>query len=148
MPIEELNEMGFEHDNGWVVGNLIQNGSEPWIVGDLVEVDDEYIVHDFWVKVHPESVGQVTGETDIKDTPIIEGDVVEFDLYGDGEKQKGVVEYKNASFLVQTDYEPPMDGTHLGGALAYELGKLIKNDKDVEIIGNTFEHSHLLEVTK
>lgn len=86
------------------------------------------------------SMGQFTGETDIKDKPIVEGDVVEFDLFGDGEKEKGVVVYKQAAFLVQTDYVPPMDGTHLGRPLAYELGELIKNEKDVEIIGNEFEH--------
>lgn len=64
MSVEELDEMGIEHNNGWVIGNLIQNGNNPYIAGDIIEIDPEYIAHDFWVRVHPESVGQYTSIKD------------------------------------------------------------------------------------
>lgn len=145
MSIKKLDEMHFEHDNGWFVGNLVMFGKTPYIVGDFIEVDDEYTINEFWVAVHPESVGQYTGEIDIKNNPIIENHIVTFDLYGNGEKQRGVVVYNQAAFYVQTDFAPSADGTHLGRPLAYELGKLIKNEKDVEVIGDIYDDKHLLE---
>lgn len=61
MPIEELDEIHIEHNSGWVYGNLIQNGNQPFIVGDVADSTDEYIALEYWVPVFPESVGQFTG---------------------------------------------------------------------------------------
>src|SRR5690554_3581677 len=82
MSIEELNELGIKHENGWVVGNLIQNGGYPFIVGEVVESTDEYLQHEWWVAVIPESVGQFTsiklpgyGE-EYPSVELYEGDVI------------------------------------------------------------------------
>lgn len=125
MPIEELDKKGFEHDNGWVVGNLIQNGNEPWIVGDLVEVDDEYIVHDFWVKVHPESVGQFTGLEDKNGKDIYEGD--EFHL-GDPKITYTVVWHDTGLMGKQN------------GSSSF-VGLNHWKDR-IEIVGNIYESNH------
>ena len=61
MSVEELeNDLFIEHENGWLTGNLIHNKGRPWIVGDIVESDPEYIAHEFWLRVYPKSVGQYT----------------------------------------------------------------------------------------
>lgn len=131
-------------DGEWIYGFFVTIAEKSYIIEEMETSNDYGDGTDLYAvscsEVIPESVGQFTDETDINDNPIVEGDVVEFDLFGDGEKEKGVVVYKQAAFIVQTDYVPPMDGTHLGRPLAYELGDLIKNEKDVEVIGNEFEH--------
>ncbi len=77
LSIEELNERGIEHTDGWIIGNLIVNGDKPMIVGDLIEIDDEYIVHEQWCSVVPESVGQYTGVNDKEDTEIYDNSLVD-----------------------------------------------------------------------
>ena len=47
--------------DGWVYGNLIWNRGSPYIVGDIVDGGDEYIAHEWWVPVVPETVGQSIG---------------------------------------------------------------------------------------
>ncbi len=45
----------------WVIGNLIISDEIYWIVGQLVEANDEYLAHEWWVQVDPETVGQYAG---------------------------------------------------------------------------------------
>lgn len=54
--VEELNEIEISNNEGWVKGNLIQNGDNPYIVGDVVETDREYIALEWWCPVEPTSV--------------------------------------------------------------------------------------------
>src|SRR5690625_1795288 len=75
MSIGELDYMHFEHENGWFYGNIVMYGNTPYIVGDFIEVDQEYTVNEFWVAVHPESVSQFTGLKDKNGKEIYEGDI-------------------------------------------------------------------------
>lgn len=52
----ELNDFEIAHDKGWVIGNLIQNGNSPYIVGDIAETDREYIALEWWCPVEPDSI--------------------------------------------------------------------------------------------
>ncbi|MCJ0932950.1 YopX family protein [Virgibacillus halodenitrificans] len=127
MTNEELDSMHFIHDNGWFSGNLIQNGNKPWILGDIVESDPEYIVHDFWVRVDPKSVSQYTGLKDKNGQEIFEGDITrDFD---EGIISK--VKFEDGQFLI-TD---PI----------YDSEPLCEFDSCIEVIGNIYEHPHLLE---
>ncbi|WP_079709762.1 YopX family protein [Paraliobacillus ryukyuensis] len=99
MTISDLDNEHFEHDNGWFVGNLIQNGSKPYVVGDLVETDPEYIVHEFWMPVVPESVGQCTGLKDKNGTEIYESDIG----WDDHNEIYGVVKFDEGKFVYEWD---------------------------------------------
>lgn len=88
---------------------------------------------------------QYAGLKDKNGKEIYEGDIVSFDLYGNGEIEIGTIIFSKASFVAQTDYSPALDGTHHGRSLTYQLGSLIRNDKNVEVIGNIYENPDLLE---
>ena len=136
MSIEELDEIyfdhdNFDHDNGWFVGNLITNGNAPYIVGDIWESDPEYIVHEFWMPVHPESVGQYTGLKDKNGTEIYEGDILEVKhLMG---RVVGELIFKHGAFLLDD------------GGYSY-LGDHLANSEYIKVIGNIYENPELLEV--
>lgn len=57
--ITELNEIEIKHNDGWVEGNLIQNGDDPYIVGDIVETDKEYIALEWWCPVDPLTIEKI-----------------------------------------------------------------------------------------
>lgn len=128
MTIEELDTRGFEHKNGWFYGNLVMYGNMPYIVGDFIEVGEDYTVNEFWVPVHPTSVGQYTGLKDSKRKEIYEGDIFR-DIDG---------------FLWKVSFS---DGGFIAEGGEWNLTEaLIEFVPDhCEVIGNIYEHSHLLK---
>jgi len=129
MSIEELDDLYLEHENGWVYGHLVMYGKTPYIVGDFIEVDSEYTVNEFWVPVYPESVGQFTGLPDKNG-----GDICETVTYsGKPFGTIDVVKFSGGAFKL-TDIEDallpiPLDDSDI---------------QSVEVIGNIFEHPHLI----
>jgi uncharacterized phage protein (TIGR01671 family) len=151
MSIEELDDLYLEHENGWVYGHLVMYGKTPYIVGDFIEVDSEYTVNEFWVPVYPESVGQFTGLPDKNGKGVYEGDIVRVDyesnrLYLEGFEITGEVIWfpEHAQFLVKTNVKHLKDGS-----TEYDLYEIADNEYyevlEIEVIGNVFEDSHLLE---
>ncbi|GGP17296.1 YopX family protein [Oceanobacillus neutriphilus] len=125
---EELDELEITHENGWVFGNYIENGFSPYIVGDLADVGNDYIAHEWWVEVIPESVGQWTGKKGI-----FEGDLVKYkrrnldQAFGinDGPTYKEItreIEWSEDGFNVPKGFI-----------------------RDLKVIGKAFENPELLE---
>lgn len=127
--IDELNNRGINHSNGWIYGNLIVNGNRPYIVGSLIEANEDYITFEQWVPVIPETVGQFTGLDDRYGRDIYEGDIgwdEHYEVYG-------VVEYDESNFLFI--FENIVDD-------------LYENNKGIEIVGNRYDSPELLEGTE
>ena len=114
----------------WVYGNLITNDGVPYIVGDIMDCDSDYIVLEFWYPVIPKTVGQYIDWEDKNDKEIYEGDILMTKDLDTNNVYIGVVDYNNASFYIESD-----------------LISLYRwDDYEVEIIGNIHDNPELLEV--
>lgn len=138
MSIDELDKLQIKHKNGWVFGNLITNGGNPFIVGDIADHGDEYIAHEWWMAVDPETVGQYSGIREGNSNPIYEDDLyrysIEFttNIETIHKKYTEVVKSENGAFMV-------------GEELLFDA---VNGDDDPIIIGNRFDDPELLEVNK
>ena len=155
IPTEELDELGLKHEDGWVYGHLAMHGKTPYIVGDLVEVDSECMANEFWIPVHPESVGQFTGLCDKNDTPIYEGDVVSGESF-----ETSMLKHWKSGILKHLDYkveyvpevyviryhEASFKIFDLKGRWVAVLNHHVSSMvDDLQVVGNIFENSELLE---
>lgn len=121
--LDKLNESNIVHVNGWVYGNLVMYDDIPFIVALSLEDD----VYDYWVKVHPESVGQYTGLKDENEREIYEGDIVKHAIWGDVYE----IMFEDGGFYVLSSYDFQTI-----------------NEYPLEVIGNVFENPELLEGEK
>ena len=88
-------EDGYNFKAGeFVYGSLVFEGDAPYIVGPVIEANEDYIAHEWWVPVDPTTVGQCTGLKDMHGVKLYEGDIMGFHAYG--YYYIGVVQYSNA----------------------------------------------------
>jgi len=114
------------YKNGFVYGQLVYSGKQPYIVGEVVESTDEWITFEYWIPVKPETVGQYTGLKDKNSKKIFEGDV----LYDDYWEAYGIVVFDDGGFRVNI----------------CDLLEDLFEFTDCPIVGNKWDNPELLEV--
>lgn len=141
LSVDYLDIVGADHDDSWIVGNLIANNGNPYIVGKIIEVTAEYISHEFWVQVESNSVGQFTGLKDKNGCEIYEGDI----LKPIRSSAKGVytVVWYNNGFMIEFKFQ-----RRFMGKKYEDKNHLPIYSDSYEVIGNIYENSELLEVSK
>lgn len=87
---KDENMEGIIDKNNWIYGNLIENGNNPFIVGDVVDTDEDHIMLEYWAPVQLNTLCRriftfyqrdgTTGE--FKQVDIYDGDIVEWEING------------------------------------------------------------------
>jgi uncharacterized phage protein (TIGR01671 family) len=140
--MREIRFRGKRIDNGeWVYGNPVEWLNENKDVsicchpfGCCIDSDGNLIMleYPFVCKVDPDTVGQFTGLHDKNETPIYEGDIVNFDrpvMGGDF-----VVEFRDGGF------EFGIEGCHWGMRTIKDLAE---SNCFCEVIGNIHEKADM-----
>lgn len=53
---EFIESLGENYKDGYVYGDINRDGKDILIVGEILEWNNEYVIHEYWVQVDPESV--------------------------------------------------------------------------------------------
>lgn len=116
---------------GWVYGNLVHYKSKPFIVGNLIEANDEYTVLNFWYPVIPETVGQFI--TTINGYKVFDGDIFTIKPYEYFVKIES--DFQAVCYHLKTLY----GGKPLKWGPLYRINELVWED-DFHLIGNIHEY--------
>lgn len=122
--IEELEEIGIEHNNGWVYGSYVDGFI---VIGDRKQ----------WSDVDPKTVGQYTNVNTPDGKKIFEDDyVLVKDCHPTGyDDFYGVVEFLEGAWWVDNE-------------LMQKAVLLWNESNEIEILGNIHDNPELLEVPK
>ncbi len=129
----------------WVYGYLV---SPNVIVGDVVEIDEEYISLEWWVTVDPVTVGQSTDLKDKNNTEIYTGDILKLiaeDAMFTRQEWMGVVEFGNPNGTYTWGFQlRPLNGAEVNPDILLWVETELPNIS-CEIIGNIYENQELLK---
>lgn len=173
--IEELEELGINHTNGWVHGSYI----DGFIINTVIEASDEYISIGQWCQVDSRTVGQYTGlkgymsesYEDLEEKGVYRGDIIDifWEDYPAGFYREnhvfGVVDFdvtgttwviKNARYETHGQEVPDEIG---GVSIKIDLPKeedlaevflheFNLTSSDITILGNIHDNPELLEVSE
>lgn len=135
--LEDL-ELAYEeipHKGHFIYGNLIEGGNKSntdAIVGDLLEVTDEYINTEWWCSIEKGSAEQYTGLKDSNGKKIYVGDIVKSSYKYAQPKISQVIMEDGNSYI-------------LGEDLATGNEMLVSDYiNEIEVIGNVHTNPELL----
>ena len=123
----------FPIKDGFVYGHLI-TGAQPYIVGPIEEVNNEYCSMEWWCPVIPETIGRYSGIDDKNGKKIFMGDCVRM-----RSGQVRLVEFAYGSFGYFCSDEP---NDFMPFADLFKLGY---TSDDFEIVGNIYDNPKLPE---
>jgi len=122
---------GMRVDNKeWFYGQVAYFNGQPFIIGEIIDCDEEYIDIESWWSVDPDTVGQCTGLTAAKS---YRGDGPEDRLVFEGD----IIKTCHKNDVIVWDSITMRWYTHNSGPLS--------EFNDIEIIGNRWDHKELLE---
>ncbi|KRN79828.1 YopX family protein [Lentilactobacillus parabuchneri] len=143
--IKDLDEFEYNdvpHKGHFVYGNLIKgepNDDVDAIVGNLIEINDEYVNVEWWQSIEKGSAEQSTGLKDANGKEIYEGDILAWhSSICRKHNWVGVVLYRGAGFAVQESDRSYSSPEWLECACR-------KDANIIEVIGNIHEDKDLLE---
>jgi len=126
----ELDFTEIPHEGHFVYGNLIKGGTysdTDAIVGDLIEVTDEYVNPEWWCSIEKGSAEQYSGLKDSNGNKIYVGDIIlltpTIPLYK--------VSFDNGEYRAIAKHE-----------ITYSLNDI---NNDCKVVGNVHENLELLE---
>lgn len=125
-------------DGDWVYGSLIDNEHTPYIVGSVVEADEEYIIPEFWVPVDRETVGQYTTLPAKNNAETYRGDIAR-ESYNNPMTGEEVVftwevVFKNGEYWLK----------EVHGRVEFDVPLNMRNSR-IELIGNVWDNPELVE---
>jgi hypothetical protein len=121
--------IGVPHTGHFVIGDLVQGTEYDYIVGGMLEANEEYSVLEWWQAIQKGTADQFTGLKDINDQDAYEGDIVSLD----SDKPPYQIIFAEGKFEI------------VGNGINYDLGEEFM---DCEIIGNIHENLELLKANK
>ncbi len=128
------NLVSVNYKDGFVFGQLVYSGKQPYIVGEVVESTDEWITLEYWIPVKPETVGQYTGLEDKNGVEIYEGDFIgsstTLNLLVSIREGHATITFKDG----KTTHSQPI------------FREEITEEEHLVVIGNRWDNPELLEV--
>lgn len=140
MPEDDMDLDKIPHAGKLVFGSY----SDGYMLGPVADASDEYIYHEWWVKVDIATLGQYTGLKDINGRKIFEGDIIMVQATNDDGSTDGM--------LGRIDYDA--DIASFGFAVIggdnwdnHSFDNLFEEGfVDLYVIGNVYENPELLLV--
>lgn len=130
------NNTSYFDDDDWVYGSLTIQKDKYYIVLEVIEniKRDDYAV--YMIEVIPETIGQYTGLKDKNGKEIYEGDIINFDYI---KERNYEIVFEDGTYWIRDK-----DNQYISLHEVVEICKRPNNWK-VEVIGNIYDNSELLE---
>lgn len=126
--IEELEEIGIKHTNGWIYGNYVD--------GFIVIGDREQ-----WSDVDPKTVGQYTNVNTHQGEKIFDGDVVTTNYF----REYSFNQYATIPLIGVVEF---LEGMWVVNNRVDKMIPLWSETNEIQILGNIHDNPELLEVSE
>ena len=135
--MENLTSVNYK--DGFVYGQVVYSGNQPYIVGEVVESTDEWITLEYWIPVKPETIGMQTEFIYESLETIYQNDIVLCEQEGQ-EPFISAVEWDKDGFTVSDNH-----GKH--PLRSFDItDPFLRPQPKIRKVGNIHDNPELLEV--